>query len=92
MTVTNLNLIQEEIKRRLNSSNACYRSVQNLLSSHLLPKNVEIKIYKTTPIVLPLVLYGCETWALTLREEHRLCLRTECLVEYLDGREMEKSA
>jgi hypothetical protein len=35
-TVTNQNLIQEEIKRRLNSGNACHRSVQNLLSSHLL--------------------------------------------------------
>jgi hypothetical protein len=38
MTVTNQNLIQEEIKRRLNSGNACYHSVQNLLSSRLLAK------------------------------------------------------
>jgi hypothetical protein len=44
--------------------------VQNLLSSRLLFKNVIIKIYKT--IILPVVLYGCETWSLTLREEHRL--------------------
>jgi hypothetical protein len=63
-------LIQEEIKRRLNSGNACYHSVQNLLSSHLLSKNLKIKIYKT--IILPVVLYGCETWPLTLRAEHRL--------------------
>jgi hypothetical protein len=70
MTVTNENLIQEEIKRRLNSGNACYHSVQNLLSSRLLSKNVRIRIYKT--IILPVVLYGCETWSLTLREEHRL--------------------
>jgi hypothetical protein len=69
-TVTNQNLIQEEIKRRFNSGNACYRSVQNLLSSRQLSKNVRIRIYKT--IILPLVLYGCETWSLTLREEHRL--------------------
>jgi hypothetical protein len=40
------------------------------LSSHLLSKNVKIRIYKT--IILPVVLYGCETWPLTLREEHRL--------------------
>jgi hypothetical protein len=40
------------------------------LSSRLLSKNVKIIIYKT--IVLPMVLYGCETWSLTLREEHRL--------------------
>jgi hypothetical protein len=70
MTVTNQNLIQEEIKRRVNSGNACYRSVQNLLSSCLLWKNVTIRIYRT--IILPVVLYGCETWSLTLRQEHRL--------------------
>jgi hypothetical protein len=69
-TVRNQNLIQEEIKRRLNSGNACYHSVQNLLSSCLLLKNVGIIIYKT--IILPLVLYGCETWSLTLKEEHKL--------------------
>jgi hypothetical protein len=63
-------LIGEEIKRRLNSGNACYHSVQNLLSSRLLSKNVKIIIYKT--IILPLVLYGRETWSLTLSEEHRL--------------------
>jgi hypothetical protein len=39
-------------------------------SSRLLSKNIKIRIYKT--IILPLVLYGCETWSLTLREEHRL--------------------
>jgi hypothetical protein len=58
-TVTNQNLIQEEIKRRLNSGNACYHSVQNLLSSRLLSKNVRIRIYKT--ITLPVVVYGCQT-------------------------------
>jgi hypothetical protein len=46
-TITNQNLIQEEIKRRLNSSNACYHSVQNHLSSRLLSKNIKIIIYKT---------------------------------------------
>jgi hypothetical protein len=69
-TIKNQNLIQEEIKRRLNSGNACYHSVKNLLSSRLLSKNLKIRIYKT--IILPVVLYGCETWSLTLREEHRL--------------------
>jgi hypothetical protein len=53
-TVANQNLILEEIKRRLNSGNACYHSAQNLLSSCLLSKNVKIKIYKT--IILPAVL------------------------------------
>jgi hypothetical protein len=63
-------LIREEIKRRLNSGNACYRSDQKLLPSCLLPKNVKIGIYKT--IILPVVLYGCDTWSVTLREGHRL--------------------
>ena len=69
-TLTNQNSIQEEIKSRLKLGNACYQSVQNLLSSSLLSKNLKIKIYRT--IILPAVLYGCETWSLTLREEHRL--------------------
>jgi hypothetical protein len=56
MTLTNQNDIHYEIKSRLNSGNACYHSVQNLLSSNL----------------IPVALYGCETWSLTLREEHRL--------------------
>jgi hypothetical protein len=63
-------LIQEEIKRRLNSGNASYHSIQNLLSSPLLSKYVKIRINKT--IILPVILYGCETWTLALREEHRL--------------------
>jgi len=69
-TLTNQNSIQEEIKSRLKSGNACYHSVQNLSSSSLLSKNLKIKIYRT--IILPVVLYGCETWSLTLREERRL--------------------
>jgi len=48
-----------EIKSRLKSENACNLSVQNLLSSSLLSKNVKIKIYRT--IILPFVFYGCET-------------------------------
>jgi hypothetical protein len=55
-TVTNQILIQEEIKRRLNSGNSCYHSVQNLLSFCLLSTNVKIRVYKT--IILPVVLYG----------------------------------
>jgi hypothetical protein len=61
--VTHQNLIPEEIKRRLNSGIVCYHSIQKLLSSRLMSKNVKISIYKT--IVLPMVLYGCETWSLT---------------------------
>ena len=64
-TLTSQNSIAEEIKSRLMSGSPCYPSVQNLLSSRLLSKNLKIKIYRT--IILPVVLYGCETWSLTLR-------------------------
>jgi len=69
-TLTNQNSIREKIKSSLKSGTACYHSVQNLLSSSLLSKNLKNKIYRT--IILPIVLYGCETWSLALREERRL--------------------
>jgi hypothetical protein len=65
--LTDQNTIQEEIKSRLQSGNACCHSVQNLLASSLLTKNLNIMVYRT--IILPAVLYGCETWSLTLMEE-----------------------
>jgi hypothetical protein len=70
MTLTNQNDIHVEIRSRLNLDNACYCLVQNLLSSHLISKNLKIKIYKT--VILPFMLYGCKTCSLTLGEEHRL--------------------
>jgi hypothetical protein len=69
-TLTNKNFIHEEIKSRLKSGNACYQKVQTLLSSSLLSRSVKIKIYRT--ITFPVVLYGCETWSLTLMVESRL--------------------
>jgi hypothetical protein len=68
-TLTDQNCTHEEIKSRQNAGNACYHSVQSLLSSRLLSGNVKVKIYKT--IILPVVLYGCETWSLTLGEQCR---------------------
>ena len=68
--LTSQNFIQEEIKSSLKSGNACYHSVPNLSSSTMLSKNIKINIYRT--IILPFVLYECETWLLTLREEVRL--------------------
>jgi hypothetical protein len=69
-TLTDQNDRHEEIKTRLNSGTACYHSVQILLFSRLLSRKLKVKIHKT--IILPVVLYGCETWSLTLREKHRL--------------------
>jgi len=67
--LTNKNCIQEETESRLKSGNACYHSVQNLLSSSLLSKNLKINIYRT--IDFPVVLYGCETRSFTLKKERR---------------------
>jgi hypothetical protein len=73
--LTDQSFMNEDIKSRRNSENACYHSVQSLLSSRLLSRNVKVKTYKTT--ILPVVLYGCETWSVTLRKGHRMrCLRT----------------
>jgi hypothetical protein len=69
-TLADQNCMHEEIMSRLNSGNACYHSVQSLLSSNLLSRNLKVKIYKT--IILPVVLSGCETRSLILRQEHRL--------------------
>ena len=70
VTVTNTNDIREEIKRRIKMGNACYYSLDIMLPSRLLSKKLKVNTYKT--IILPVVLYGCETWSLTLREEHML--------------------
>ena len=69
-TLTNQNSIAEEIKSGLKSGNACYHSMQNLLSSRLLSRNLKIKIYRT--VILPVVLYGCETWVFENRVLRRI--------------------
>jgi hypothetical protein len=69
-TLTDQNCIHKEIKSRINSGNACYHSVQSILSFRLLCRNIKVNIYKT--IIPPVVLYGCKTWSPKLREEHRL--------------------
>ena len=68
--LTDQDCIQEDIKSRLQSGNTCCHLVQNILCSGLVSKNINIKIYRT--VILRVVLYGCGTWSLTLREERRL--------------------
>jgi hypothetical protein len=70
----------------MNSGIACYHSVQHLWSSRLLSKNVKFSIYKT--IILPVVLYGCGTWSLTLREEHRLRVFENRVLRRIFGQKM----
>jgi hypothetical protein len=82
-TLTDQNCTHEEIRSRLNSGNACVHAVQNLLSFHPLSRNVKIKIYKT--IILPMVLYGCETWSLMLREVHKLRLFENRVIRRIFG-------
>jgi len=68
--MTNQNAIQEKIKSGLKSGNVCYHSVRNISSYILLSRNIKIKVYRR--VILSVVLYGCATWSLTLREEHKL--------------------
>jgi hypothetical protein len=79
---TNQNSMQKEIKSRLKSGNACYHSVQNVLCSRLLSKNMKIKIYRT--IILPVVFMGVKLgrrhWG---RNVGWGCLRIGCWGEYL---------
>ena len=82
-TLTNKNCIAEEIRSRLRLGNACYHSVQNLLSSRLLSKNLKIKIYRN--IILPVVLCGFEIWSLTLREERRLRVSENMVLRRIFG-------
>jgi len=70
------------------SGNVYYHSVQNLLSSTLLSKNIKIKIYRT--IILPIVLYGCETWSLTLREQDSLRVFENRVLRRIFGPERDK--
>ncbi|KAJ4433974.1 hypothetical protein ANN_16293 [Periplaneta americana] len=88
-TVTNINDTQEEITRRINMGNACYYSVEKLLSSSLLSKNLKVRIHKT--VILPVLLYGCETWTLTLREEHRLRVFENTVLRKIFGAKRDES-
>jgi hypothetical protein len=81
--LTNQNSIQEEIKSSFRSGNACYYLVQSLLSSRLLSQNLKTKIYRT--IILPVVLYGCEAWSLTAREERELRLFENMVLRRIFG-------
>ena len=66
VTVTNTNDIRKQIKLRINVGNACYYSLEEILTSHLLSKKLKVNTDKT--IILPVVLYACETWSLTSRD------------------------
>ena len=71
VTVMNTNDIREEIKRRINTGNSCYYSLQKNLSSLLLSKKLNINTRSKT-IILPVAVCGSESWSLTLRDENRL--------------------
>jgi hypothetical protein len=86
-TLANQNFMQEEIKGRLKLGNVCYHSVQNLLSSSLLSKNLKTKKYRI--LILP-ILYWCATWSLTLRVEHRLRVFDNRLLRRVFGRKMDE--
>jgi hypothetical protein len=84
--LTNQNGIHDEIKSRLNSGNTIIPSKISYLPVSY--KKVNIKIYKT--VVLPVVLYGCETWSLTLREERRLRIFEKRILRKIFGPKREE--
>jgi hypothetical protein len=86
--LTNHNSIPEEIRSRLKFGNVCYHSVQNLLSSNFISKNLKTEICRT--VILPVVLYGCQTWSLTLREERRLILFQNTVMRKIFGSKREE--
>ena len=71
-TLMDQDYMREERKTTLNLGNVCYCPVLYLLSSHLLSSNITIQRYKN--VILPVVLYGCQTWSLSLKEELRMTL------------------
>jgi hypothetical protein len=85
ITLTNQNDIHDEIKIRLNSGNACYQSAQNLLSFLLISNSLKIKVYGT--VIFLVVLYGCESLSLTLREEHKLRIFENSVLRRIFGSE-----
>jgi len=87
-TLTNQDSIAEDSKSKLKSGNACHHSVQNLLSSRLLSKNLKIEIYRT--VILPVVLYGRETWSLTLQEERKLSVFEKRVLRKIFGPRRDK--
>ena len=74
--------VQEEIRSKLKSGKACCHSMQNVLSSSLLSKNEKSKVYRTITL---LVLCGCETWLLALREESGLRVLENMVVRRIFG-------
>jgi len=81
--LTNHKSKQEEIQIGFQAENACYHSVQNLLSSSFLSKNVTIKI--NINIIFPVALYGCETWTMTVREERRPSVNENSVLRRIFG-------
>jgi hypothetical protein len=71
--------------------NACYHSVQNLLSSRQLSKNIKDRIYKKA-IILPVILHWCGTWSLTLREEHKLSVFENMVLRRIYGPKRDEMA
>jgi len=89
MTVTGQNYIHKEVKSMLNSGNICDSSVQNLLSSCFLSRNIKIKMYK---VYFYLLFCVCETWFLTLKEEQRWRVFENRVLRRIFGQEREELA
>jgi hypothetical protein len=81
--ITNDNNISSEISHRINMGNKCYYELRNVLRSRLLKEDTKCKIYRT--LIRPVVLYGCESWTLTKKEEEELNIFERKLLRKIYG-------
>jgi hypothetical protein len=86
-TGTNQSIFTNNLKNRLNSGNACYHSVQNLLSSRLISKSLRFKLHNI--IIVPVVSYPRGSSSFSQREEHKLRVCENRLLRRILGRATE---
>ncbi|XP_061715485.1 uncharacterized protein LOC133523771 [Cydia pomonella] len=82
-TVTDTNTREEEIDIRVQNALRCSAALHKVLVSKLLSKNIKIRIYKT--VIRPILMYGCETWTLTLKEENKLLVTERRILRKILG-------
>ncbi|KAI5646743.1 hypothetical protein NE865_00998 [Phthorimaea operculella] len=82
-TVTDMNTREEEIDIRIQNALRCSAALHKVLVSKLLSRRTKIRIYKT--VIRPILMYGCETWTLTLKEENKLLVAERKILRKILG-------
>lgn len=82
-TITDRNTREEEIEIRIQNALRCSAALHKVLVSKLLSRSTKIRIYKT--VIRPILMYGCEAWTLTLKEENRLLVAERKILRKILG-------